>query len=159
MQQTVETAQNDIKSRIKYLKLMIQVLAPLVVIIGLIGVPFLSDIEPYWKIPTVLPASGFLLVSLISYMLLKFQRYYSAIYLYVYGFIFAPFAATVNGSASSPGLLGLMVGGIIIASVLFRKRPAVIVSTIVTMVAVLSLIVLFPILDQLALFISISVVV
>jgi len=159
MNESINSVQFDIKSRIKYLNLMIWVLAPLVVMIGLIGVPFFSDIEPYWKTPTVLPASGFLLVSLISYILLKFQRYYSAIYLYVYGFIFAPFIATVNGSASSPGLIGLMVGGIIIASVLFRKRPAVIVSTIVTMVAALSLIVLFPNLNQLAIFISISVVV
>lgn len=159
MNETLNSVQFDIKNRIKYLNLMIWVLFPLVVMIGLIGVPFFSDIEPYWKTPTVLPASGFLLASLISYILLKFQRYYLAIYLYVYAFIFAPFIAAVNGSASSPGLIGLMVGGIIIASVLFRKRPAVIVSTIVTIVAALSLIVLFPDLNQLDLFISISVVV
>lgn len=158
MNEPVNSVQFDIKSRIKYLNLMIWVLFPLVVIIGLIGVPFFSDIEPYWKTPTVLPASGFLLISLISFILLKFQKYYAAIYLYVYGFIFAPFIAAVNGSASSPGLIGLMVGGIIIASVLFRKRPAVIVSTIVTMVAALSLNVLFPDANQLAIFISISVV-
>jgi len=159
MNESINSDQFDIKNRIKYLNLMIWVLFPLVVMIGLIGVPFFSDIEPYWKTPTVFPASGFLLVSLISYILLKFQRYYLAIYLYVYGFIFAPFIATVNGSASSPGLIGLMVGGIIIASVLFKKRSAVIVSTIVTMVAALSLIVLFPNVNQLAIFISISVVV
>jgi len=159
MNESIDSAQFDIKSRMKYLKLMIWVLIPLVVVIGLIGVPYFSDVESYWETPTVLPASGFLLISLISYILLKFQRYYLAIYLYVYGFIFAPFIATINGSATSPGLIGLMVGGIIIASVLFKKRPAVIISTIVTIIAALSLIVLFPNVNQLAIFISISVVV
>ncbi len=151
--------QNHIISGTKYLSLMIRVLWPIFVVIGLIGVPFFSDIEPYWKIPTVIPASISVILSLISYILLKFGRYYAAVNIYVYMFIFLPFIATVNGSASSPGLLGLMLGGLIIATVLFRKRSAVIVCAIVTMVTPLSLLVLFPNSNQLNIFISISAVV
>ena len=60
--------QNDIISGTKYLSLMIRVLWPIFVVIGLIGVPFFSDIEPYWKIPTVIPAAISVILSLISYI-------------------------------------------------------------------------------------------
>jgi signal transduction histidine kinase len=51
-----------------------------------------------------------------------------------------------------------MLGGLIIATVLFRKRSAVIVCAIVTIVTPFSLLVLFPNANQLTLFISISAV-
>jgi hypothetical protein len=101
MDEYITSDQDDIKSGSKYLRLMIRVLWPIFVVIGLIGVPFFSDIEPYWQIPTVILASISVIVSLISYVLLKFERQYSAVNLYVYMFIFAPFVATVNGSSSS----------------------------------------------------------
>ena len=159
MQESINSEQDDIKVGSKYLSLMIRVLWPIFFMIGIIGVPFLSDIEPYWKIPTVTPASISVFLSLISYILLKLKKYYLAVNLYVYMFIFLPYIATVNGSASSPGLLGLSLGGLIIATVLFRKRSAVVVCAIVTMVTPLSLIVLFPNANQLNIFISIAAVV
>jgi hypothetical protein len=93
MDEYITSDQDDIKSGSKYLRLMIRVLWPIFVVIGLIGVP--------WQIPTVILASISVIVSLISYVLLKFERQYSAVNLYVYMFIFAPFVATVNGSSSS----------------------------------------------------------
>ena len=159
MNESLKSDQDDIKVGSKYLSLMIRVLWPIFFMIGIIGVPFLSDIEPYWKIPTVIPAAISVFLSLISYILLKLKKYYLAVNLYVYMFIFLPFIATVNGSASSPGLLGLSLGGLIIATVLFRKRSAVVVCAIVTMVTPLSLLVLFPNANQLNIFISIAAVV
>ncbi len=150
--------QFDINSRIKYLKLMIWVIIPLVVAIGLIGVPYFSAIDPYWKNPTVIPASGFLLVSLISYLLLKFQRYYLAIRLYVYGFIFAPWTTAIGSTTADPGLLGLMVGGVIVASVFFERRIALIISAGVTILAILVLFIISPASNHANLFIPLSVV-
>ena len=159
MIESVNSDHDDIKTGSKYLSLMIRVLWPIFVMIGLIGVPFYSDIEPYWKIPTVIPAAISVFLSLISYILLKSKRYYSAVNIYVYMFLFLPFLATINGEASSPGLLGLMLGGVIIATVLFRKRSAVVICAIITMVTPLSLFVLFPEANQLNIFVSIAAVV
>jgi len=148
----------DIKRRIKYLRLMILVIIPLVVAVGLIGVPYFTDIEPYWKNPTVIPASGFLIISLVSYLLLRYQRYYFAINLYVYGFIFAPLATVLVDNAADPGLLVLMVGGIIVASVFFKQRIALIISAGVTIMAILLLFSFSPQSYHADLFIPLSVV-
>jgi len=158
MREPENSDQFDINSRIKYLKLMIWVIVPLVVVIGLIGVPYFSAIDPYWKNPTVIPASGFLIVSLFSYLLLKFQRYYFAIRLYVYGFIFAPWTTAIGSTPAHPGLLALMVGGVIVASVFFERRIALIISAVVTIVAILMLYIISPVSHHANLFIPLSVV-
>ena len=158
MKESTNSDQFDIRSRIKYLKLMIWAIMPLVVLVGLLGVPYYTNLTPYWKNPTVIPASSFLLCSFISYVMLKFQRYSWAIRLYVLGFIFAPFATALGDITADPGLLGLMVGGIIVASIFFQSRMELIISASIPILAILILFLISPQSGQANLFIPLSVV-
>jgi len=133
-----------ITTRTRYLKQMIWVVIPLVVLVGHIGVPIFTGISPYWKNPTVLPASSFLLLSIISYLLINKDRYLAAIHLYAYGFVFAPLVAVILGQTENTSLAGLMVGGVIVSSVMFNTRKAVYISAIITILAVVSLFFFVP---------------
>lgn len=150
----------DIASKEKYLKSMIIWIAPLVVLIGLVGFPVIKGMTPYWKNPTVIPATAFLLISAICFLLVRFKQYIAAVHLYAYAFIFAPFAAVTYGdNPADPGLAVLMVGGVLLASVLFNSQMAVMISGGITIAAVAFLFLLLPDQDDSILFITLSVVV
>jgi signal transduction histidine kinase len=138
---------------------MILVVIPLVILIGHLGVPSFTRITPYWKNPTVLPATAFLLLSIISFLFLKKNKYMAAIHLYVYGFIFTPIVAVILDQTENPSLAGLMVGGVIVSSVMFHTRKAVYISGIVTILAVLTLFLIIPDNAISTLFYSFSVII
>jgi len=148
----------DLQSRISNLTLMIKVVTPLVIFVGLIGVPFFSNGQPYWQVPTVVPASLFLTISACSFALLKFKKVNLAVRLYTYGFILAPLAAAIGSAGTTPGILGLMVGGVIIATVLLESKQAVYVSACVAVLSVIFYIFLFPEASKLDQFIVLGVI-
>lgn len=143
--------------RSRYLIMMIWVVLPLVVLVGHVGVPLFTRLTPYWKNPTVIPASLFLLISILSLLLLRKNKYLGAVHLYVYGFIFAPFVAVILDQVENPNLAGLMVGGVIVSSVLFPKLRAVIISGIITVLSLVSLFFFYPVNIHPSLFYNICV--
>jgi signal transduction histidine kinase len=136
--------ENDLTTRANYLRIMIWAVLPLVIAVGLLGVPLFTKISPYWLNPTVIPASSFIILSLVSYLFVQKRKYITAVYLYAYGFIFAPFAAVILYSPEYAGISVLMTGGIIVSSVMFKSQRAVYICGLVSVLAVLSLFLILP---------------
>lgn len=124
---------------------MLIVILPLIIIVGIFMMPLLSGETILWRGATFFPALSAIICTIIAYILNRAGYYQPAAAIYVVIFIAAPLAAVAGDSSpANMPIAALMVGGVILASVLFPQGKAPLLAAAGTVAGVLSLLVLVP---------------
>ena len=119
--------------------------APLIFIVGIVMIPLLTGATYFWQGATFWPAASVLICSLISYLLIRLGKYYLAVIIYMYIFIFAPIlAVALDSSALNLPIATLAIGGVLLAVIFLPTRLSIIMAGLSATVEPLTLPLFIP---------------